>query len=46
MLITQWEHYTVAEAVRPGPALVWIDASFKDRYDALTEAVYDGHSDN
>ena len=44
-MITQWEHYTLAEGVRPGHALVWIDALFKDCYDALAEAAYDGHSD-
>ena len=44
-MITQWEHYTLAEGVRPEQALVWIDASFKDCYDALAEATYDGHGD-
>ena len=45
-MITQLEHYTLAEGVRLGHALVWIDASFKDRYDALAETAYDGHSDD
>ena len=44
-MITQWEHYTLADGVRPGQTLVWINVSFKDRYDALAETAYDGHSD-
>ena len=44
-MITQWEHYTLVEDVRPGQTLVWIDASFKDRYDALAEGAYDAYSD-
>ena len=43
-MIIQWEHSTLEEGVRPGQTLVWIDASFKDRYDALAEVAYDGHS--